>query len=1165
MKTAHISFTTPLISAAAIGMLVLGLSGNSLSAPGSLATSPLFLQTVVQPNIFFMIDDSGSMDWADLLNTGTYSPGDAILSDSLLYNPPGAYTAEWNRRLARLFCRGFNVMAYDPTVHYTPWQGVDSAGNPYGNMSLTSARSDPYVPTSTVDISGHYYWPWNDADGDGEYDGPDDPALWGGDPASGADECGNVATLAGGVAVNSLPATGTVTNPNSQQNYANWYSYYRKRELVMKRAMSSILAKSTARAGLATLWNNNNVRTLVRDVDDITLPVDLTARANKQALLRNLFRINSTGGTPLRQALQNAGNYYEGTSAWGASPILPAGQGGECQKNFTILMSDGFWNGNAPAVGDTDSDNNTVYDGGAYADGDTASIISNTLADVAMHYYERDLAPSLQNKVRPVPGVDENRMQHMVTYTVAFGVKGTPGLGSPQPGDTAFPWPTPVANSPTSIDDMHHAAFNGRGQFLSAGDPQRLVDSLNQYIADIQARNGTAAAVTFNSTSLQAGTRVFQARFNSERWSGDLSAIDIGIDPTTGIATVGGVAWNAATGLDNRTQPRQFVTFDGNNGVKISDNGDNNIDSAWNRLTIAQKNDLRTNSSGTLDNEATGKARLDYLRGNRNCEISNTAGTCNYTDAGGNTFNSRIFRDRDSALSDIVHSSPFFVGDPSTPYPNNIEPVPYSSFAISKAGRLGMTYVGANDGMLHAFDENGTEVFSYIPKLLFSTQADAGLHYLSDPAYTHRYYVDLSPIVQDAYVNVGGTTAWRSILVGALRGGGKGLFAIDVTDPAALATNAGNKVMWEFGQGDPGFDDLGYTFSDIRIGKMNNGKWAAIFGNGYNNDPLGDGEAKLFILYLDGSAPDVIDTGAGSIQNADCSDPASDCNGLSTPTIVDLNGDGTVDRIYAGDLHGNLWAFNVAGSSPISWQSAYGSSPLFKACTAAPCTLSNRQPITAKPSVARHLTERSLATEPNLMVFVGTGQYMAINDNTNSLQQTFYGVWDSGTGNINRSALVSQSITQSFDATFGNIRTITDNPVPYSSKKGWLIDLPVTRERAVTNPLALGKIVFFNTMIPSTNICDSGGSGWLMAVSQLTGGVPSFPPVDLNNDGVFNLDDTLNGTVVVGSESTALPTESRFISNKRVTADSGGGIQIDSVQPTEGKSPARMSWTSLDY
>ncbi|MCG6866337.1 MAG: hypothetical protein LJE58_13030 [Thiogranum sp.] len=1139
LKHTHVPQNRGALATGLSGALLLTVSHSLCAAPGTLASSPLFLSTNVQPNIFFMVDDSGSMDWEVLLSNAARTEHSGAPDSGNLDFTPGNSSEE------RELCYAYNVLAYNPNRSYTPWRGVDSSGNAYTDMPLTAARNNPYNSSGTTDLSNHFYFPWSD-DGDGVYQSGECPTpSRGGDGTFTSSEC----TAANGcVLVSSLSAA-------KKTNYANWFSYYRKREYVAKRALSQIIKDSASRVGLSTLHNNNGVRTLVADIDDVSTPVNATARANKTTLLDNVFNINSSGGTPLRQSLEDVGEYYEGNSSWGSSPILPSGQGGECQQNFTILMSDGFWNGGDPAVGNADTDDNTAYDGGLYADG-TADV-SNTLADVAMNYYERDLDTSMANNVRVIDGVDTNTAQHMVTYTVAFGLTGNLPADE-KPGDAGFAWPTPTADTLSTIDDMRHAAYNGRGQFLSAADPQGLIDSLDSAINDIAERTGTAAAVSFNSTSLQTDTKLLKASFNSDRWSGDVTAFDLIEDPVTHTLSLGPISWEASTDLDARTAAsRRVVTFDGSGGINFS----------WSSLTNAQKNDLRTNSSGTLDNEATGMARLDYIRGSHDCE-QNSGLTCSYTDGGGNTFSSNSLRERKSRLGDIVHSSPIYVGPPSTHYPDNIETTPYHEFASNNSTRTGMTYVGSNDGMLHAFDDTGIEQFAYVPSMIFSTNNSEGLHRLTEPGYQHGYFVDLSVTVADAFVDLGsGTADWHSILVGGLRGGGKGLFAIDVTDPSTFssASAVAGKVLWEFTN-----NDLGYTFSDIRIGKMNNGKWAAIFGNGYNADPTGDGTSKVFIVYLDGSnvaTPIMLETGEGTIANGDCTDPGSDCNGMATPATVDLNGDGTVDRIYAGDLHGKMWAFDVSSTTASNWGSAYGTSPtytpLFTACAATPCTSSNRQPITSKPAVARHPYIRNITTRPNLMVFFGTGQFLTATDNLSADSQSFYGVWDSGVGGIVPDALQAQAIT---DDTAGGIevRTITDNSVDYSTQKGWKIPLPTSKERVVTNSAALGHLVFFNTMIPSTTTCLSGGTGWLMAVDSLNGGTPSFQPIDVNADGAFDSNDMVGGTASVGTKASGIPTESRFISDKRATANSDGSVTFERVQPQGPEKPSRMSWTGLE-
>lgn len=1139
------------------GCLVI-VSGMLNAAPGTLSNSPLFLSNSTQPNIFFMVDDSGSMDWEVLKAAGaedSSSPYSGYRnSGNLDYTPTRS-----DRREMLESCAGYNVLYYDPSKIYTPWEGVDINGNPYQDQSITSALNNPYNPAygsrNLTNDEGFGdppgYMPWND-DGDKIFETGECPDV----NAAGYNYNGQFVATVGGYGPTQVMTAAQKTN------FANWYSYYRKREYVMKRALSSVITKSSARAGFASInalndnsldGNSNSIFSPIRDIDDISTPVDSTAVANKRALLKSLFLINSVHGTPLRRGLEDVGQYYEGLNpnGWGSSPILPADQGGECQQNFTVLMSDGYWNGGDPAVGDTDSDGNTAFDGGVYADRTSAT---NSLADVAMDFYERDLAPGLADNVRIIQGVDENEQQHMVTYTVAFGVNGTLEP-LPLPTETGFlGWPTPVKDTETAVDDMWHAAFNGRGQYLSAGSPESLINSLNAAIADIQDRTGTAAAVAFNSTSLQTNTKLLKAEFNSDRWSGDLIAYNINNN-----SSLGGIAWRASTDLNARTAAsRNIITFNGSGGVEFS----------WGSLTNAQQDDLRTDSTGTLGSEASGLARLDYIRGQRGCE-QNSSSSCSYTDSNSVTFNSKILRQRNSKLGDIIHSSPTYVGPPNTRYPDDIASTPYRDFVTAHAGRTPVTYVGSNDGMLHAFNDSGVEVFAYVPSLLFSTAQGAGLHHLTEAGYVHRYYVDLSATVADAFVdlNSSGTSSWRSILVGALRGGGKGVFAIDVTDPSALSTVAGaaGKVLWEFTH-----DDLGYTFSDIRIGKLNNGKWAAIFGNGYNNDPNGDGKSKVFIVYLDGSnlnSPIILETGAGTIANNNCGDTASDCNGMSTPAIVDLNGDGAVDRIYAGDLHGSMWAFDIKSSNSTTWKSAYGVSPgytpLFRACSGSPCTTANRQPITTKPSVARHPFKRDAATYPNLMLFFGTGQFLTATDNTSTAVQTFYGVWDANSGNMSRDSLVSQTITDTITSGY-QVRTISDYAVDYSTRKGWKIDLPTSKERSVTSPQAFGELVFFNTMIPSTGSCDDGGYGWLMAVDMLNGGMPGFQPIDVNGDGLFDVTDQVGSNMVVGTKTSGIPTESRFISDKRVTANSDGSVNFQNIQHSGARPAERMSWTGLE-
>ncbi|MBE9525649.1 MAG: hypothetical protein IME94_01620, partial [Proteobacteria bacterium] len=568
-------------------LATIGLSNSAYPAPGNLADTPLFIASHVQPNITILLDDSGSMGWGELLNTGAaYGswPYEDEHTDDL---PPSNDDDEFNRGLRRLTCPGFNLLAYDPNVAYTPWKGKDSSGDFFTDRTLTTACDNPY-DSCGEDVSDHYFWLWND-DGDGEYDGPGSSGQGAAADAA-TDECGDVSSNSGGVAVNSL------TTDAERMNYANWYSYYRLREYTAKKAVAEVINSSTARVGLYGInyitGNDTDgpINTPVADLADTndTIPANGNGIAdgedNRNTLFTNLFTGSSDGFTPLRTALEDVGDILEG----GSSPI-----NNKCQANYTLLMTDGYWNGSDPTLGDTDSDDNTNYDGGSYADSvrychiiDTTHCvtqgvydtftnnnddtyldqrdyteindISNTLADVAMYFYERDLATTLDNEVPTDRALDDtNPAQHMNTYTLSFGLDGTLSA-NPTSFIDPFLWPIPTPNAITTIDDLRHAAWNGRGQYLSAKKPQEMIDALNAAFLSFETKS-SAASVAFNSKSLGTNSFLYLAIFDSSDWSGDLIAY--ALDPTNGnIAST--ASWHAAsvlnnelstqTGLDNR-------------------------------------------------------------------------------------------------------------------------------------------------------------------------------------------------------------------------------------------------------------------------------------------------------------------------------------------------------------------------------------------------------------------------------------------------------------------------------------------------------------------------------------------------------------------------------------------------------------------------------------
>lgn len=1173
------------------------------AAPGVLSNVPLYMGTGAEPNVLWVVDDSGSMDYVilkrramDASGNDTGYPGYAVDGD-LDFTPNGGNS---KREFVEL-CLGYNAMAYNPSITYVPW--VDSTGNFFPVHDVISGFgdvvSDPLNTSDTHDLSAAAYVTWIDADNDGNFD---------------QGECGenNVVDEASATSSPRFQLVSNLSTDTEKQNYTNWYTYYRKRGYVMKAILSGVFSAAEDRFGLAPLKPN------VWPNFYHGLPVgDMSVGSHKPDLINKLLNLPFEGITPLRVALVNAGKYFHqddsSSPAYGfvgptnspASPIQYS-----CQANYTIMVTDGYRNETASSgnpiaalnINNYDRDATVEFNGGPYADNE-----SNTMADLAMYYFSTDLDDGLENNFRSNNPDDTNSAQHMVTYAVAFGVDGNIDI-TPVPDSNGVLQAPPIANNWTvnqnewpvdiqndsreTIDDLYHATFNSRGRFFNSGDPDAMKSDIQEILDAIaEETEGTAAAVGVNSTSVSTDTLLFQAWFSTEEWSGELRAYKFGTTsislPTSSTSTStststssSGVAssssssssgsasgstsssssggeidfdnfvleWEASDELASRdltNDPRILLTWSGS-----EDTDGDATDAEGKGIVFDAPADFSTITAATVgvSGELNYKHLSDLLSHSHVVAAADNASKQTALNnlinwfKGNKTNEGTVFRARERLLGDIVSSSPQYVGTPSENYPNHIEGSsnPYLSFVSAQSTRTPMVYVGSNDGMLHAFNaEDGEEVFAYLPELLFTTApAGRGYHELAEISYAHVPYVDGTPTVADVFV--GGN--WKTYLVGTLNGGGKGVFVLDVTDPEALI-DATTPTPEDIVVGEFTHANLGYTYARAQIGRLNNGKWAAIFGNGYNNN--GSGAASLFILYLDGSGYKEITTGVGTVANSDCSDSGSDCNGLSSSTILDLTGDGIIDRVYAGDLHGNMWAFDLTATDPDDWVIAHGTNndePLYTACRTSfttICPVADRQPITAKPVVVGHTTERSLSTMPNLMVMFGTGQFISVNDPSNTDLQGFYGVWDAGQdhGSLQFNRLVEQTIgttaSTNEDGDSVTVRTITSTPVVYDEAAttggaGWFVDLPTSGERMVLTPLIIGEFVAFVTSIPDSGVCTGGGSGWLMAANIFSGAEPNvrlfneitgitagIPLANLSG-GIIGLEDKLIGADSVG-------------------------------------------------
>ena len=1163
MKYINLKF----VQSAAIAGLVFISASSHAAGDLALPTAPLILSNAVEPNIFFVLDDSYSMHWETMMQEGvaglTIVGGDPKFGTQLngtnvktnrtryfvegwltrsethkeVVPPPrveipvGNITTEFEGLWA-VRNHNANAVYYNPNVDYKPWAGTDPSGNPYADADVTKVLQDPNKPAGLVtDLTTkvtyedrvyckcnitHYvatYYTWADKNGNGEVDADEQDKEY------------------------IIPDMTTFPTGRSQAkellNFANWLQYYRSRYNSAKASLGQVINDAdNIRIGLDVFLKKT-----------LNYPKSMTNAADKTSLLDSLYAADYDWQTPTRSALIRVGDLYKRTDASKPDPILPVADGGACQQNFAAVVTDGFWtNENTLTFIDADSDNDSVYDGKPtenddkknYADGGATSHPS--LADIAMHYYETDLRSDDINYPDIVPivsGVDEATHQHMITYGIAFGVKGTKDpedkVNTPE-SDLNF-WPTNLTIKEHKIDDLWHAAYNGRGEFLSANNPVELQQSLNAALSDISKRTSSSSAVAINSARLTSESVVYLAQFNSDKWLGTLAAFKIA-DPLLGtLATT--PYWEASGKLDARDlvkEPRQIITFDGTKGVPFTSAG-------WINLSSDLQSDLQTNPTGGSDTAVEGKERLEFIRGDRSLEGID-------------------FRTRGSLLGDLVNSGPVYVGAPTLSWPD-VAPFPDggSKYSAWKNGSIksrdAAVYIGGNDGMLHAFKDaqdssGGKELFAYVPNLLASSDITDGYHYLSDPGYTHNWYVDQTPTVSDVFMSTNSGIGWRTILIGGVRGGGRGLFALDITNPNDLTQDkAKETAMWEFSNADD--PNLGYTYSRPVIGLANNGRWIAVFGNGYND--TGSGTAQLFILDIESgiggwSASDYqrIDTGAGSTLSR---------NGLASPALADLDGNGTIDRVYAGDLEGNMWAFDLSSKTSGSWGVASGTKaspvPLFK-------TLG--KPITAKPVLAKHpdIPDQNNNT-PNVMVFFGTGQYLVGSDKVDKAPQSFFGIWDNGddSSKIDYSNIVTQKF-----ATSGAGRILSNTRVSYPTERGWQIELDISGERAVTSPIARAGVVFFNTFVPELNPCSIGGFGYRFAVDMANGGSPEEPVFDLNDDGVVDeKDKTTDGVLAAVHQLGFLP-EPVFIEDIVYTGKTPEKIKKLPNVPT-----GRFSWQEL--
>ena len=793
---------------------------------------------------------------------------------------------------------------------------------------------------------------------------------------------------------------------------------------------------------------------------------------------------------------------------------------------------------------------------------------SNSLADVAMYYYETDLRTSAlgnctgalgadvcENNV-PGSGMDVNPQQHMTTFTLGLGVDGTLGYtDSYLSGGSAdynaivqgtLNWPNPITNSGAErIDDLWHAAVDGRGVYYSARDPDTLITGISSALAGVTARTGSAAAAATSNLEPVAGDNfLFVALYRTLLWDGDLQAKTI--DPVTGDVSATPI-WTAQPLLDIKvgasSDTRTIYTYDSGAANKLKPflwaslsaseqsyfNGMCTVPYLLSQCSTLVADDIANATTTAAD--ASGQNLVNYLRGQNGNEIKVLPAV------------SALYRDREHVMGDMVTSQPVYVKKPPFEYVD----ANYATFRdTTQAGRAPTVYVAANDGMLHAFNgDTGQEVWAYVPTMIMSN-----LYKLADKTYSanHRYYVDGSPTVADicpnAPASICSAAQWKSILVGGFNAGGRGFYALDITDPAAP------KALWNFTVSDD--NDLGYSFGNPIVTKRADGTWVVVVTSGYNNVSPGDGQGYLYVLNANtGAVLEKIGTGVGD---------AGTPSGLAKINVwIDVPTENTAVRFYGGDLLGNLWRFELdSGTPPAAPVSTSGTALLLAELGA--INGAGVQPITTKPE----LTIVSYDGVDYVVVQLGTGRYLGLTDLSNTDQQSVYAIKDdlSGTGlgqARTTGTLVAQTLIDFTGASGQQLRTTSTEAVNWADKAGWYIDLnpgntsPGERVN-VDVQLQLGSLTVASN-VPSNNACNIGGYSFLYNFDFKTGQY-------LKTSAEQAAGSRLSSNAMVAGMNTI-----RLQSGKIITiiTDTGGGITSQETPTAVASSGTanRVSWREL--
>jgi type IV pilus assembly protein PilY1 len=803
----------------------------------------------------------------------------------------------------------------------------------------------------------------------------------------------------------------------------------------------------------------------------------------------------------------------------------------------------------------------------------------STVADTALYFYQTKLrggtdlngdptGPQFGPNTNPPNTVDLSTnsvpvktgakdfvpYQHMVTFGIGMAdglIRFQPDYETATSGDFfnikngtvgdcfwtsgSCNWPSPGNNTNANLDDLWHAAINGRGSYYQALNADALSTGFSTVLTAVNAQVASSSASATSSPNVtQTDNQIFSTTYETNTWSGRVFAQTI--DPVTGSVNPA-VQWQAdqllLAKVSAASDTRNIFTFDtASTTTKIKA-------FTWLSLTAQEQAVFSNKCGATPPPPAASMSQCSGL-GATGVVTANDGSQMVGFLRGWQTNEGSIFRDRmlidpvtgataNTVLGDTITAKPVFVRNPILSYADAVTPT-YSTFAANNANRASRVYVAANDGMLHAFDGNtGNESWAYVPRFIMQ-----GLYALADTGYgsKHQFFVDGSPETFDVFDSTAG--AWRTILIGGAGGGGRGFYALDITDPV------NPKGLWEFCNDSTWCSindaELGFAYGNPIVGKRSSdGKWVVVVTSGLNNVNTGSGVGFFYVLdAITGAVLNKVSTGAGnSTTPAGLMKIAAFYNSALT--------DATMRFVYGGDQQGNLWRLDLGTPAGACDAPATGVAPCVShlAQLVDGSTPARAQPITTRPALTTIKTPGNSAGYR--VLYVGTGRYLGdgLHGGASDLSdpgaasgiawlQSLYGIKDRNFDYGTTLRTSGNVVVQTLSLSGVSNRNVTKNPVNWDTNDGWLLDfIPIAAdpssaaggERVNIDPrLILGTLVVVTNTPAGGGTCAIGGSSRQYNFDYLTGGYIGNVQTVV---GSF-----LGGTISVGMAIVQLPSSS---------------------------------------